>query len=121
MQGCTHRLHSSKHPIIIPDNTVTNMEISEVRFDRRVVKSPDVLLQQIEGESVLLHMTLGEYYGLNVPGTAMWQALAESPSIQVAYDRLAAEFDVEPERLKSDLIRLIQDLTVQGLIQLADT
>jgi hypothetical protein len=96
------------------------MEISEVRFERRVVKSPDVLLQQIDGEAVLLHMTRGEYYGLDSVGTAMWQALEESSSIQSAYERLAAEFAVEPDQLKTDLHKLIQDLVKHELVQVAD-
>jgi hypothetical protein len=94
------------------------METLEIPFDRHVVLSPDVLLQHIDGESVLLHMTLGEYYGLNESGTAMWRALSESPSVQAAYERLSDEFDVEPERIKMDLTRLVQDLLAHELIKL---
>ena len=97
------------------------MGIVDLTADFRLVPSREVLLQQIDGEAVLLHMTLGEYYGLNPSGTMMWQALVESPSLQAAYERLIAEYDVEPDVLKQDLIRLVDDLVAHALVQLDPT
>ena len=91
---------------------------ADVPFDRRVVRSKDVLLQVVDGEAVLLHAARGEYYGLNRVGTAMWQSLDGGTTIAAAYEKLADQFDVERERLKADLTHLIGDLLAHGLVRL---
>jgi hypothetical protein len=87
-----------------------------IPFDTRVVKPPDILMQELEGESVFLHLERGQYLGLDEVGTRMWQTLVDSESIQAAYDSLLAEYDVEPEQLKRDLDELLEKLLEHGLV-----
>ena len=77
-----------------------------VSFDTRVVRPSDILMQELEGESVFLHLERGQYLGLDEVATRMWEALVSSESIQAAYDSLLGEFDVEPEQLRRDLEEL---------------
>jgi len=41
-----------------------------------------------------------------------------SPSIQDAFDSLLAEYQVEPDQLRTDLATLIVDLEAQGLLEI---
>ena len=43
------------------------------RLTMRASIPPDVLLQELQGESVLLNLSSGRYFGLNGVGTRMWQ------------------------------------------------
>jgi len=43
--------------------------------------------------------------------------LTDSPSIDAAYQELLAEFDVEPELLRSNLMELLSRLVDSGLLQ----
>lgn len=88
-----------------------------ISFDRQLVPPSAVLFQELDGESVLLHVQRGSYYGLNSTGHAMWQALISSDSIQEAYDQLLATFDVTPEQLKEELTTLIDDLVSHELLE----
>ena len=90
-----------------------------VSFDRRLIKPDDVLFQEFDGESVLLHATRCEYFGLNESGHRMWVALTESDSIQQAYETLLAEFDVDSDRLRQDLNELIEALVESDLARVA--
>ena len=102
-----------------PSNDAEPIETAtDVPFDRRVVRSKDVLLQVVDGEAVLLHAARGEYYGLNRVGTAMWRTLDGGTTIAAAYEKLADQFDVERERLKADLTHLIGELLAHGLVRL---
>jgi len=47
----------------------------------------------------------------------MWQLLTASPSIDAAYQELLAEFDVEPELLRANLMELLSRLVDSGLLQ----
>jgi hypothetical protein len=79
---------------------------------------PDsVLMREVEGESVLLDLKQGYYFGLNATGTRMWQVIIEADSLDAACERLAAEYDVDRETLRRDLATLVNDLVAHGLLE----
>jgi hypothetical protein len=91
-----------------------------VSLTKRVVVPPDVLINVIDGESVLLNLKSECYFGLDDVGTRMWQVLTDSASIGTAYETLLAEYEVEPEKLRQDLDALIEELVGHGLVETTD-
>jgi len=71
----------------------------------------------LDRESVLLNLETEQYFGLDETGTRMWQLVTVSPNIDAAYEELLAEFDVEPELLRSNLTELLGQLVENGLLQ----
>jgi hypothetical protein len=90
-----------------------------LRVNERAVVDPDVMIRTVGGESVILDLKTERYLGLNDVGTRMWSAITGAASIQSAYETLLAEYDVEPERLRTELDKLLDQLLEQGLITLA--
>jgi len=90
----------------------------EIPFQHAVSIPGDVLIREVGGEAVLLNLNSETYFGLDEVGTRMWQALTSASSIQHAYEQLLAEYDVDPDTLRSDLITLITDLVGHGLLEL---
>jgi hypothetical protein len=88
-----------------------------IAFESRVQVPSDVLLSELDGESVLLNLKTETYFGLDEVGTRMWSALTTSDSIQAAYDVLKAEYDVDAERLRDDLVTLLEKLFENGLLE----
>ena len=84
----------------------------------RAVVDPEVMMRTVGGESVILDLKTERYLGLNDVGTRMWSALTTAESIQSAYETLVAEYDVEPDRLMTELHKLMDKLLEQGLITL---
>lgn len=91
-----------------------------VPFASRVFVTPDVLVQELQGESVLLNLNGGRYFGLDEVGTRMWAVLTTSGSVQAAYDALLSEFDVDGETLRRDLADLLEKLMKHGLVAVDD-
>ena len=89
----------------------------DVAFAKRVSTPPDVLVQELAGEAVLLHLKTEQYFGLDEVGAHMWRSLVAEPSIQAAYERLLGEYDVEPEQLRRDLTDLLEKLVAHGLVE----
>jgi coenzyme PQQ synthesis protein D (PqqD) len=87
---------------------------------RQVIKAPDVLLQELEGEAVLLNLKIGQYYGMDENSYSMYQTLLASESVQAAYETLLQEYEVEPEQLRSDLEKFLAHLLENGLVAYAD-
>ena len=86
--------------------------------ETRVMAPPDVLIRELDGEAVLLNLVSESYFGLDEVGARMWQVLTTSESIETAHAQLLAEYEVEPERLRQDLLALVTQLAGHGLVEL---
>jgi hypothetical protein len=82
----------------------------------QVIKAPEVLLQDLNGEAVLLNLANGQYYGLDENSFHMYKMLITSNSIQGAYEALLQEYEIEPGQLKSDLDKFLAHLLENGLV-----
>jgi len=91
------------------------VEIS-ISNQQNITLAPDVLVQELSGESVLLNLNSEEYFGLDEVGSRMLSVLTGSASIQEASDRLLEEYEVEPEKLHQDLIELIENMVDHDLV-----
>ena len=88
-----------------------------ISFTNRIAAPAHVLVRFLDRESVLLNLETEQYFGLDETGTRMWQVVTASPNIDAAFGELLAEFDVEPEVLRSNLIELLDRLVDCGLLQ----
>ncbi len=87
-----------------------------ISFSDRVTVPDDVLISQLQEESVILNLDSERYYGLDDVGTHFLSVLTTSESIETAYEQLRDEYDVDPQVLRSDLLALIENLINQGLL-----
>ena len=84
--------------------------MSAIDYTKKLIPADDVLVRELDGEAVILHLGDESYYGLNESGTRMWQLLTTSANIEASLKTLLEEFDVEEETLKKDLSKLINSL-----------
>lgn len=88
-----------------------------ISFSDRVAIPDDVLISNLQEESVILNLESERYFGLDSIGTRILTVLTSSESIEAAYQRLLQEYDVDRQVLREDLIVLVQDLAAKGLIR----
>jgi len=89
-----------------------------ISFSDRVTVPDDVLISQLQEESVILNLDSERYYGLDDVGTRMLSILSTSSTIEAAYELLRDEYDVDDEVLRRDLLSLIEKLVNQGLVKI---
>lgn len=89
-----------------------------LNLESKITIPPDVLFRDLNGEAVLLNLTDGKYYGLDEVGTRAWALLSESGRLDHTYQILLTEYDVTPDQLQQDLLRLASELLARGLLQL---
>jgi hypothetical protein len=77
----------------------------------------DVLVQELQGEAVLLNIQSGRYFGLDEVGTRMWAAITSAESLRAASEALLAEYEVTRERLEGDVRALVEKLVEYGLVE----
>jgi hypothetical protein len=92
-----------------------------VSLTDRVTVPSHVLIRFLDNESVLLNIETERYFGLDETGTRMWQLVTAAPKIEVAYQQLLDEYDVEAGLLRSNLTELLERLVENGLLEVART
>lgn len=87
-----------------------------INRNARVVVPADVLMREVDGEAVLLHLESECYYGLDPIGTSMWKVLTTSKDVASAEQVLQDEYEVSPKQLATDLDEFIERLRNLGLL-----
>jgi coenzyme PQQ synthesis protein D (PqqD) len=87
-----------------------------ISFSDRVTVPDDVLISNLQDESVILNLDSERYFGLDDVGTRFLSALTTSDSIEAAYNKLSKEYDVDSEVLRADLLALVENLIHQGIL-----
>jgi hypothetical protein len=82
-----------------------------------VVVSPDVVSQELDGETVLLDLRSEQYYVLDDVGTRMWQLLTTLPDLAAVCAQLLEEYEVDEPTLRRDLSALIAKLAEVGMVE----
>jgi hypothetical protein len=77
---------------------------------------PSVLCRELSGETVLLNLESGVYYGLDAVGTRVWQLLVQGHTISHICETMLDEYDVAPDVLRDDVMRLVSELRERGII-----
>ena len=91
-----------------------------ISLQQKVTISPEVLSQEVDGETVLLDLESESYFGLDEVATRIWQLLKDGNKLQTVFDTLLGEYDVEEKQLEKDLQEHILHLVEEGLISLTD-
>ena len=81
-------------------------DILSGRFER----NPDLIWTDVDGETVMLSIERGEYFGLGGIGGHIWQLLAEPVTVDEICQSVVAEFDVDADTCRADVSALLMEL-----------
>lgn len=94
------------------------VERIELDDSTEVVAAEDCLSTTLDGESVILHMDAGEYYGFNEVATFIWDRIQEPRTVGELCESVTDEYDVSIERSREDTEALLNDLDAKGLVEI---
>jgi hypothetical protein len=77
---------------------------------------PDVASRVVAGEALIVDLRSGHYFGLDPVGTRIWELIADRGTFGGILEGVTAEFDVDPERARADLERLLGEMEEKGLV-----
>ncbi len=86
-----------------------------------VVVSASQTSCELHGETVILDFNKGAYFGLDEIGTLIWQLLQQPHRVRALCDAVVAQYDVEPAVCEQDIVRLLERLHAEGLIDIRDS
>lgn len=82
-----------------------------------VVAGRDLVASDLAGETVLLGLKTARYYGLVDVGARIWELLRDPISVSAISEAIASEYDVTVERCEPDVLRFLEELHDQELIE----
>lgn len=85
-----------------------------------VVAAENQASSNIDQETIVLNFQSGGYYGLNEVCTSIWNLIQEPKKVEEIRDAILEEYEVESEQCSQDLLRLLQELSIAGLIKVSN-
>ena len=79
--------------------------------------SPTALSRELDGETVLVNLDTGMYFGLDEVGTVIWNHIQEGVTVEEIPAKLTETFEVEEDVARTDLEALIGELRENGLVE----
>jgi Coenzyme PQQ synthesis protein D (PqqD) len=83
-----------------------------------VVASSDQVSSDLAGESVILNLKTGTYYGLNPVGSSIWLLIQEPKTFQEICEAILQEYDVDSQTCEQDVRTLLTDLLNAQLVEI---
>ena len=79
--------------------------------------APEQLSCELDGVIAILNFSKGHYYGLDGVGARIWELLQEPRSVADIREKITAEYEVDSDRCREDLIKLLKQLLDAGLAE----
>lgn len=81
-----------------------------------ISRNADLLAADMDGETVMMSIERGEYYGIGGVGTRVWELLAQPTSIAEIIRSICAEYEVDEAACRADMQAFVEKLVQNGLI-----
>ena len=88
-------------------------------LDCTIQPSPDSFSNGVVGETVLLQIKRGVYYGMDSIGTVIWNGIQDGRSVREICAGIADEYSVALDTVEADARRFLQDLASNDIIILS--
>jgi len=98
------------------------LSIESIKIDLNsvVIAAADQVSCDLQGEAAILNLKTGVYYGLDDVGASVWRMLDGPRRVDELIDALLGEYEVDRDECQRDVIALLGELAVRGLIEIRD-
>ena len=85
--------------------------------DTVLARSDELLEGDIDGETVMMSIEQGTYYGLDPIGSEIWALLDTPRSVAEICATMGERYDVEPLECERDVLVFLRDLVSDGSLR----
>ncbi|MDJ0616030.1 MAG: PqqD family peptide modification chaperone [Calothrix sp. MO_192.B10] len=85
-----------------------------------IVVSQEQVFSNLSEDAIILDMKSGTYYGLDEVGASIWNLIQQPKTVEEIKKAMLEEYEVEPEQCEQGILALLEELAVQGLIEVKD-
>lgn len=85
-----------------------------------IKRASDLITSEIDGETVMLSIENGKYYGLNSVGSRIWTLLEIPRTADELCNLLMDEFEVKSKECEQDVLQYLNTLANDNLVKIMD-
>lgn len=74
-----------------------------VNDEQKLEINPEIILQDVDDQTILLNPNTGQIFGLDRVSTRVWELLAEKADLASVKKQMLLDFEVEEDQLSRDL------------------
>lgn len=82
----------------------------------KIIRNPEMVSSDMDGETVMMSMENGEYYGLDPIGSRIWDLIEKEMSIEQLIGVLLEEYDVDRNQCEEDTFAFLNELLDKNLL-----
>jgi hypothetical protein len=83
--------------------------------DTTVKRNPQLIAADMDGDTVMMSIESGEYFGLGGVGTRVWELIDTPRTLAQLTQTICAEYEVDAATCEADISRFLADLLANGL------
>jgi hypothetical protein len=82
-----------------------------------LTRSSQMLYSEVDGDVTMMSVETGKYFSLRAVGARIWSLLERPISPEQICTQLMAEYRVEREQCEREVIRVIQQMASEGIVE----
>jgi len=82
----------------------------------KVAPNTEVVVTELDGEAVLLHLNTKMYYSLNPTGLCIWNMLADDTTLSEIGGRLQNRYELDTKNAEQSVLNLVNQLHSEQLV-----
>ncbi len=89
-----------------------------ITMDSMIVGETNIVFNEMDGETIMMSIENGEYYGLNSIGSRIWQLLQSTKTVSEICDAVLPDYDVTPEQCAQDVLNFLNRMAEKGVVKI---
>ena len=84
--------------------------------DACYIRNPDLIATDMDGDTVMMSIERGEYYGISGVGSRVWELLEQPVTLADIIAIICAEFDIDQATCQTDMEQFLSELQSLELV-----
>ena len=81
-------------------------------------RNPELLAVDMDGETVMMDMESGNYFGVNAVGSHIWEVLETENKVTAIIETVSSQFEVKDgDTVQEDIMAFLGDMVEQRLVE----
>lgn len=85
-------------------------------LNQTYIRASHLVATDMDGETVMMNVSQGTYFGLGGIGGRIWTLLAEPVTTEQMVRTICAEYAVDEATCRADVAQFLQELLAHGLV-----
>ena len=95
------------------------MKKKKISTQSMVNRIEDIVASDIDGETVMMSVEKGKYYGLDFIGSRVWELIEKPIRVSELIDALLLKYDIDRETCERDVLAFLEELQKDGILMVA--